>query len=371
MRFFNSLAIYSFNIILALICILFLICTGCSSDRKQGKPTIIAPVKVENVIRKDVPRVLRVVGNVKASASVGITARVTGEILKVHFTEGQNVKAGQTLISLDDRPFVAVLREKEALLAKSQAQLNKAREDMNRYAILVRDGYVSRESYEKAVTDASTLESVVNSDAAALDSAKLQVQYCTLVAPISGRVGSLAVDKGNIIKENTDTPLLTIHTISPCYVAFAVPEHNLAAIFARMHESNVNVEATPKGGEPSHGILTLVDNEVDTRTGTIKLRATFENKDSQLWPGQFVSVSLPLGIEKDALLLPTPAVQAGRDGAYVYVVNEEERVEVRQIQPLFEFEGQSVVKSGLQEGDRVVVEGMVRLAPGLQVKIVP
>lgn len=355
----------------ALICMLLLLSlSGCSDDSK-GRQQVQSPrVRVDQVARMDAERVLHIVGNVKASASVGVISRVTGEIVKVHFTEGQEVKEGQTLISLDDRPFVAQLREKEALLAKSRAQLNKAREDMHRYAELVKNGYVSREAYEAAATEAASLKATVQSDAAAVDSAALQVSYCTLTAPIGGRVGSLSVDKGNMVKENADTPLLTIHTITPCYVTFSVPEHNLSAIFQRRAEGEVAVTATPLGGTPEQGTLTLVENEVDTRTGTIRLRATFDNKDCRLWPGQFVNVSLPLGVARNALVIPAGALQAGRDGTYVYKINEDSRAEVIPVKVLFEFADRCAVDARLEAGDRIVIDGMIRLAPGVAASVV-
>lgn len=355
--------------ILLLSCLALLAACGDGGGGKASGDA--APVRVIPAERADVPRILHVVGNVRASASVEITSRVTGEIVGVHFTEGQDVEEGQALISLDDRPFTAILREKEAQLARTRAQLAKADEDRNRYASLVRGGYVSREAYDKTVTDAATLRATLRSDEAAVESAALQVRYCTLSAPIGGRVGALAADRGNIVKENAATPLLTIRTISPCYVSFSVPEQHLSAILGRMSAGDVRVTAAPLGGSPEDGRLTLVENEVDIRTGTIRLRATFENTERRLWPGQFVNVSLPLGVEKGALLLPTAAVQAGRDGAYAYVITDAGTADLRPLRPLFEHEGRTVVNAGLREGERVVTEGMVRLAPGVPVRILP
>lgn len=354
-----------------LLGVLLALCLAACSDDTGGQRRMEAPrVRVAQAVRTDAGRELQVVGNVKASASVSVVARVTGEIVKVHFTEGQDVQEGQTLISLDDRPFVAQLREKEALLAKSRAQLVKARDDMRRYAELVKNGYVSREAYEAAATEAAALKGTVQSDAAAVDSAALQVSYCTLTAPISGRVGSLSVDRGNMVRENAETPLLTIHTITPCYVTFSVPEHNLSTIFERLAEGPVEVSATPQGGEPEKGALTLVENEVDTRTGTIRLRATFANENRRLWPGQFVNVRLPLGTEKNALVLPAIAVQSGRDGTYVYRIGADNKAEPVPVRVLFEFDGRCAVDAKLEAGDRIVVDGMIRLAPGIPVTIV-
>lgn len=343
---------------------------GCFGDDKKASGPPPAPVRTAAVVRADVPRLLHVVGNVRASASVAVRPRVAGEIQQVHFTEGQDVKEGQPLITIDPRPFEAILREKRGMLAKSQAQLNKALDDMARYGKLVGGGYVSREAYEQTATQAAALRATVQSDKAAEESAALDLAYCTVVAPISGRVGALSVDKGNMVKSSDATPIVTIDTLSPIYVGFSVPEAHLPVILDRMAFESVPVSATPTGAQTEQGILTLVDNTVDTRTGTIRLRATFENTDHHLWPGQFVQVELPLGMGEHVLTVPSRAVQSGREESYVYVVDKDNRAAYRAVKPLFEHKGVSVVEGSLAEGDLVVVEGQVRLAPGLPVKVV-
>lgn len=342
---------------------------ACSSDGNNNTSSSAAPVRVTPVTRQSLPRLLHVVGNVKASASVAVTPRVTGEIREIHFTEGQDVKAGDPLITIDPRPFEAVLREKRGLLAKSQAQLTKALDDRGRYGKLVGGGYVSRESYEQTATEAAALKATVQSDKAAVESAELDLSYCRVTAPISGRVGALAVDKGNMVQGNTTTPVVTIDTLSPIYVTFSVPERHLSVILDRMRLGPVHFTATPTGGKAADGLLTLVDNEVDTRTGTIRLRGTFPNTDRSLWPGQFVAVDLPLGQADNALTVPATAVQSGRDGAYLYIADDDNTAALRSIRVLFEHEGRCVVEGDLKEGDRIVVEGVVRLAPGLPLKV--
>ncbi|WP_297228441.1 efflux RND transporter periplasmic adaptor subunit [uncultured Desulfovibrio sp.] len=348
-------------------CLLLL--PACSGDKNADKAAQAAPVHVRPVARQSLPRLLHVVGNVKASASVAVTPRVTGEIREVHFTEGQDVKAGDPLITIDTRPFEAVLREKRGLLAKSQAQLNKALDDRGRYGKLVGGGYVSRESYEQTATEAAALKATVQSDKAAVESAELDLSYCRVTAPISGRVGALAVDKGNMVQGNASTPVVTIDTLSPIYVTFSVPEVHLSVILERMRHGPVHFTASPTGGKAERGLLTLVDNEVDTRTGTIRLRGTFANEDRSLWPGQFVTVDLPLGRAENALTVPSTAVQSGRDGAYLYLAGPDDTAVLRKVRVLFEHEGTSVVEGDLKEGDRVVVEGIVRLAPGLPLRV--
>ena len=354
---------------LILLPLLAALLNACSGDdgKTVGPPP--APVHVQSVARADVPRLLHVVGNVKASATVGVKPRVTGEIQEVHFKEGQDVRAGESLISIDPRPFEAALREKRGLLAKSQAQLSKANDDMRRYGTLVGGGYVSREAYEQTATEAAALKATVQSDKAAVESAALDLSYCMVTAPISGRVGALNVDKGNMIKTTDDTPIVTIDTLSPIYVSFSVPEVHLPVILERMRRVSVSITATPAGGTVENGLLTLVDNSVDTRTGTIRLRGSFENEDRRLWPGQFVEVELPLGMAPKALTVPSRAVQSGREESYVYLVDKDSRAVYRKVKVLFEHQGASVVEGELAEGDRVVVDGQVRLVPGGAVRI--
>lgn len=355
---------------LPLLLLFFLLALGaCSQDDSKKNAVPPAPVRVEAVTRADVPRQLHAVGNVRASASVGVKPRVTGEIQQVHFTEGQDVREGDPLITIDPRPFEAALREKKGQLAKSQAQLAKAQDDMSRYGKLVGGGYVSRDAYEKTATDAAALRATVQSDKAAVESAALDLSYCTVVAPISGRVGALNVDKGNMVKSADATVIVSIDTLSPIYVGFSVPEVHLPVIIEQMARATVPVSATPAGGAAEKGFLTLVDNTVDTRTGTIRLRATFENSQRRLWPGQFVQVELPLGMAAGALTVPTRAVQSGREESYVYVVDKDSRASYRKVRPLFEYADHTVVDGEVAEGDKIVVDGQVRLAPGLMVKI--
>ena len=218
---------------------------------------------------------------------------------------------------------------------------------MSRYGKLVGGGYVSRDAYEKTATDAAALRATVQSDKASVESAALDLSYCTVVAPISGRVGALNVDKGNMVKSADATVIVSIDTLSPIYVGFSVPEAHLPVIIEQMAQTTVPVSATPAGSASEKGLLTLVDNTVDTRTGTIRLRATFENSQRRLWPGQFVQVELPLGMAAGALTVPTRAVQSGREESYVYVVDKDSRASYRKVRPLFEY------------ADRTVVDGAV------------
>lgn len=352
---------FSCHRLIPAICLLLL--CACSGENAQKKGATAIPVHVDIVEQKSIPRILNVVGNVRSSASVGVTPRVTGEIQKIHFHEGQHVNEGDPLVSLDPRPFEASLREKEGLLAKSKAQLNKANDDMRRYGKLVNGGYVSREAYEQAATEAAALTATLQAEQAAVENAALELSYCTVIAPISGRVGALKVDKGNMIRPSDSSPIVAIDTISPIYVNFSVPEIHLATILHHMEEGPVAITATPTGGQAESGQLTLVDNSVDIRTGTIRLRGTFKNEKHRLWPGQFVEVSLPLGTVENAIIIPSKAVQAGRDESYVYVVDADNRAAYRKVTVLFEYQDKSIVESKISQGDKIVTDGHVRLVP--------
>lgn len=342
---------------------------ACGSDSGNAGKVEAAPVRVAEVVARDVPRIIHAVGNVRPSASVDIVPRVAGELVSVNFTEGQDIKAGQVLGRIDPRPYEAALREKQAALARTEAQLAKAREDRRRFGKLVDNGYVSREAFDQTVTDAAALRATSLADRAAMENAALELSYCTLVAPISGRIGALKVDRGNMIKSGNSDPIATIDAISPSYVVFSVPENNLPAIQNAMAQGALALDATPIGGESQKGSLTLVDNNVDQKTGTIRLRGTFPNENRKLWPGQFVEVSLPLEEIKNALVVPSRAVQTGRDEAYVYAVDPENRASYKKVRILFEHDGMSVVEADLKAGDKVVIEGVVRLSPGMPVKI--
>lgn len=346
-----------------------LLIVACSSNDQGHKGIESAPVRVAKVTQESTPRLLRAVGNARASASVGIVPRVAGEIMAVRFNEGQDVVEGQPLIEIDPRPYHAALQEKKGILAKSEAQLAKARDDRRRFGKLVDNGYVSQEAYQQTATDAEALRATVAADRAAVENAALDLAYCTLKAPISGRIGALQVDKGNMVKSGTSDPIATIDAITPIYVTFSVPEANLPVIQKQMESGMVKISATPTGGEPQSGFLTLVDNSVDTRTGTIKLRGHFPNQDRRLWPGQFVEVLLPLGVAENAIIVPSRAVQTGRDESFVYVVNNDGRADYRKVKQLFEHDGKSIVEADLKPGENVVIEGQVRLIPGAAVRI--
>lgn len=349
--------------------VLFLMLCGCSSDNPGENASRPAPVRIALAREGNMVREIRAVGNVQPSASVALTPRVTGEIQKVEFEEGADVIAGQPLIYIDPRPYEAILREKQALLAKSEAELAKAIEDRRRFARLADNGYVSREAYEQSATDAAALRATTLANKAAVESATLNLTFCKLIAPISGRVGSLKVHKGNMVKSDSQEPIVNIDAISPSHVYFSVPEVHLPAIMDRLEAGQLNLTATPTGGKPETGKLDLIENQVDVKTGTIRLRGIFENTDRRLWPGQFVSVTLPLGVAENALIVPSRALQPGRENSYIYIVDEDNRARAVPARSLFETGGETAILADIKPGQKVIVEGQVRLAPNTPVEI--
>jgi len=381
---------------------------------------------VATVIQKDVPVQLRVIGKVEACSAVSIRALVEGELWKVYFKEGQEVQKDTLLLSIDARPFEAALRQAEANLerdqalvqqaeanltrdlaqvtqaeanlAKNLAQAKNAEEQTKRYAFLAEKGYVAKEQYDQVRTNTDSFAAMVQADKAAIENAqatlradqaalenakavvrgsraavetaRIQLGYCSIRAPISGRTGSLLVQQGNIIKAN-DVPIVLINQITPIYVTFAIPEQNLPEIRRHMTAGALKVEAVIPGDEksPEQGILTFVDNAVDTATGTIKLKGTFENREKRLWPGQFVDVILTLTTRPNAILVPSQAIENGQEGPYVFVVKPDLTVEHRPVAVDRALDGLTVVAKGLQPGETVVTTGQLRLVAGGKIEI--
>ena len=335
-----------------------------------GRAREAVPVLVATAVQKIMPVQLRAVGNVEAYTTVSVKSQVTGVLNQAHFKEGQDVKKGQLLFTIDPRPFDAALKQAEANLARDSAQLRNLREQVRRYADLVERQYVSREQYDQIKTNADAAEAVVDADKAAVENAKVQLSYCYIYAPVTGRVGSLLVNEGNLVRVNDATPLVIINQINPINVTFAVPEQHLADLKRHMATGSLKAEATFQSdeGRPEQGVLAFVDNTVDRATGTIKLKAEFANTVRRLWPGQFVNVSLTLATG-DAVVIPSEAIQVGPEGQQVFVVKEDKRVEMRSVTVARTQEGQAVVAKGLNPGETVVREGQFLLGPGSRVEI--
>ncbi|RPI35811.1 MAG: efflux RND transporter periplasmic adaptor subunit, partial [Nitrospiraceae bacterium] len=360
----------SHGIFLAGLVTIFL--AGCSGKKaEQPKMMPAVPVTVGVVSQKTVPVQLRAIGNVEAFSTVGIKAQINGTLAKAHFTEGQDVKKGSLLFTIDPRPFEAALRQAEAALARDRAQFENAKKDAARYADLVKKGYVSQEQYEQFRTNAEALESVVQADMAQIETAKIQLGYCSVYAPISGRTGSLLLHEGNLVKANADTPMVVINQIQPIYISFSVPEQYLLDIKKYSSAGKLKVEVAVPGDEAHQveGELSFVDNTVDIATGTIKLKGTFANTDKRLWPGQFTNVSMTLTSLRDAVAVPTQALQTGQEGQYVFVVKQDNTVEQRKVAAGISFADETVVEKGLAPGEQVVTDGQMRLMPGAKVAV--
>lgn len=345
--------------------------TACSSQAQQAPPDQAVPVRVGAVQQREVPVQLQVIGRVEPLSTVEVRAQVGGVLQQVHFEEGDMVKKGELLFTIDPRPFEAALREAEANLSKDQIQLANAREVQNRYTDLVKKEYVTQEEYSRISSVAAALEANMRADEARVANAKLQLDYCLIRSPIHGRTGRLEVHAGNLVKANADTPLITINQVDPISVGFSVPEQQLAEIRARREQGRLVTMALPSGdtGEPLTGELSFLDNQVDPRTGTILLKATFSNAAGRLWPGQFVDVTLRLALEPAALVVPSEAIQAGQQGTFVFVVKQDATVESRPITAGRGMGTETVVTQGLQAGETVVTDGQLRLVPGSKVEI--
>lgn len=344
---------------------------GCNQKKVQSAPPASVPVVVSAAEQKDVPVEVRAIGNVEAENTVGLKAQVTAELVSVHFKEGDDVKKGDLLFTLDRRQIEAELKRAESTLARDEAQWKNARVQAERYQKLLDEGVVAREQYDQIISNAEALEATVLASRAAVENARVQLTYTKIYAPISGRTGTLLVHKGNIVKANADDPMLTINQIEPVNVLFSVPESQLSEVKRFMREGKLRVQAVipAEAARPLGGQLEFVDNAVDPATGTIKLKATFANKERRLWPGQFVDVVLTLTEQPNAIVVPSQAVQTGQSGQYVYVIKDDLTAESRPVSVGRTVRGQTVIEKGVAPGERVVIDGHLRLVPGAKVEL--
>lgn len=343
---------------------------ACSNEKPRKPASAPIPVMVNTSTQKTVPVQLRAIGNVQAYATVIVKSKVGGEIVRVHFIEGQDLKKGELLFTIDPRPYEAALKQAEANLERDLARAKNAQEDARRYEFLIQKGVVARQQYEKFRTDADALEATVLADRAAVENAKIQLGYCFIHSPIDGRTGSLIVQQGNIIKAE-DINLLVINQVIPIDVTFSVPEQFLPEIKKYMATGKLLVEALiPMNEErPEKGVITFIDNTVDSNTGTIRLKGTFTNHGKKLWPGQFVNVALTLTTEPNAIVVPSQTIQTGQEGQYVFVVKSDLTVESRPVVAGRTVNNETVIQKGLQVNERVVTDGQLRLYPGAKVEI--
>jgi membrane fusion protein, multidrug efflux system len=342
-----------------------------ANERKAPKGPPAIPVTVETVSQELVPFRIQAIGNVEAYATVAVKARVDGQIVEVGFKEGEEVKKGQVLFKIDARPIEAALRQAEANALRDAAARDQAASQDKRYQELLEKNFVSKEAYAQIRTNAATAEATAKASQAALDNAKLNLEYCTIRAPIEGYAGKIQIQMGNLIKANDVNSLVTVNQVHPIYVNFAVPEQQLAQVREHMASGSLAVDAMAPGSDKAaaSGVLIFVDNAVDPSTGTIRLRARFANKENILWPGQFVGVSVRLFDQPDAIVIPSTAVQTGPEGQYVYVVGPDMVADVRRIVVQRTDGERSVVAKGLNKGERVVTRGQLRLGPKTRVQV--
>ncbi|WP_442755854.1 efflux RND transporter periplasmic adaptor subunit [Methylocystis sp. JAN1] len=340
------------------------------AERSPPPAPAAAPVAVTVAQTRDVPIILRGLGAVTAYATVDVKSRVAGNIVKINFREGQSVKAGDLLVQIDPRPYQAALAQAEGALARDAANLANARVDLERYQKLVKGNFISKQQYANQQATVSADEATIKVDQSAVDAARLNVEYCAIVSPIDGVVGIRQVDIGNLVQPNSQT-LVVVTQIRPIYVVFTLPETDIDRIRTAMAARRLQVAAFDSRDERqvAQGLLTLIDNQVDQTTGTVRLKAEFDNKDLSLWPGQFVSAHLVLDVDRDAVVLPSVAVQTGPRGPFVYVVREDDTVEMRPVVVAQTERNMSALRSGVRRGERVVVAGQLNLTPGAKVTI--
>lgn len=330
-----------------------------------------APVLVAKTVRRTVPLQIREIGTVEAFASIGIKARVEGNLVAIHFTEGDYVRKGQPLFTIDPRPYAAALRQAEANLARDQANSTQALADERRYAFLLKKGVGSQQQFDQAYANAASLVATMAADRAEVESARLNLQYTDIRSPIDGHTGRLQNHVGDLIKADADTPMVTIDQVQPIYVDFSIPEHDLAEVRAAQATRQLEVDAQIPGAQSasSHGLLAFIDNSVDKTTGTIALKALFTNENRRLWPGQFINATLTLRRIPNAVLVPTQALQTGPHGVFVYVIGPDLKAVQRPVTAGPAIGDETVIERGLEGGETVVIDGQIRLMPGAHVRI--
>jgi len=344
--------------------------SGCGDKKAAGPRAVSVPVITAVAMQKEVPIQVKAIGTVESPTTVQVKSMINGEITSVRFKEGQEVKKGDLLFTVDRRPIEADLRRAEATLARDIATATNARADANRYEALLKEGVVAQQQADQMRTAADAADALVDADRAAAINSKVQLTYTDILSPISGRTGSLAIQLGNVIKAN-DTPfLVTVNQIKPIYVTFTIPESMLGNVQRYLAKNRLMVSASiPNDPIPVEGMLTFIDNSVDRQTGTIKLKGTFVNADSRLWPGQFVNVTLTLGRQADAVVIPTAALQNGQQGQFLFVIRKDMTAESRPVTVLRTVGDLAVIQSGVVPGETVVVDGQLRLTTGAKVEV--
>lgn len=371
---------------------------GCGKKQDAAAPPPPVPVTVATAAEKTVPVQVRAIGTVEAYSTVAIKPQISGQLVGIHFSEGDDVKKGQLLFTIDQRPFEVALQQAMANLARDKATAANNRIQAQRYQKLFEEGVASSQQRDLAVSEADAFDAVVRGDEAAIAQASLNLEYCTIVSPMDGRTGSLMVHVGNLVKANDVPILLMLNQITPTYVNFSLPEQYLAEVKKYRGEGTLRVEAyvtppatgstagvlpaggtsplvaTPEAlgihtGVPEAGTVSFVDNAVDTATGTIRLKAVFQNAQRRLWPGQFVDVILTLAQRPRATVVPTQALQSGQSGQFVFVVKPDNTVESRNVTVGLTVGNETVIEKGIRPGEVVVTDGQLRLVPGSHIRV--
>jgi multidrug efflux system membrane fusion protein len=351
---------------------------GCGRDSAPAGPAGTSgkkkeiPVRVAKAEVKTVPVMLKSVGQVEAGESISVKAQVDGELQAIHFKEGREVKKGDVLFTINPAPYTAKLRQAEAVLARDRAQLDNARRQVDRNRGLTEKNFISQEEFDQLKTEVTALEATVKADQAAVESARLDLGYCTLRSAVSGVAGAVSVDQGNLVKSSEGKTLVVINRMNPVKVTFTVPEKDLSDFRTFMAAGHLDVEASPQGKEDvlSKGRVVFLDNTVDATSGTVRLKAEFANQDRRLWPGQFVTVTVTLTRSADAVTVPARAVVNSQDGPSVFIAKPDMTVEFRPV-TVERIQGDvAVMAKGLSAGETVVVDGLLKLTPGSRISVV-
>ena len=349
------------------LCFAALSAAACSS--RQGGQAPKVPVSVARVEHRAVPYQIGATGTVEPMRTVDVTSQVSGSLLQVHFAEGDEVGPGQVLFEIDPRPYRAAAQQAEAALLRDLTQAVNAARDAERYRVLAQTNTVTQEDYEQKRAAADALAATVQADSASLAVARLNVEYATIRAPIGGRTGRLQLHAGNVVRA-TGTPLVTINQLRPILVRFSVPAAQIPDLRRRAgHALAAFARATRDGAVPAEGILSFMDNEVDTTTGTVLLKARFANQDGALWPGEFVEVTLILDVQNDAVVVPAQAVMTGQQGTYIFVVTAEGTAEQRAVTVTRTVDSLAVLADRIPPGTLVVTDGQLRLTQDARVEV--
>jgi multidrug efflux system membrane fusion protein len=366
------------NPLIALIFLLALVASSCGGDPKPGLARAnvvpVVPVSVATAERHDVPYYLTGLGSVNAYYTVSVKSRVDGELMQVNFKEGQNVQKGDLLAVIDPRPYQVALEQAQAALFRDQAQLRDARLNFERFkGLLQSSGAMSQQQVDTQGATVDQLDGTVRNDQAAIDSAKLNLVYCHITSPVTGRIGLRLVDPGNIVHATDTNALFVITQLQPIAVIFTLPEDSLPAVAPEMAKGTLEVDAYSRDDQNklASGKLLTIDNQIDQTTGTARLKAVFDNKDNALWPNQFVNTRLLLNIRKNSTTIPAAAIQRGPQGTYVFGVKSDNTVEVRAVTVAFTQDNVSVVASGVSPNDVVVTDGQDKLQEGSKIETRP